>query len=164
MKSSIVFPCAVFLFVACTPPYRMVYSSGFSFARYDFLVVSKPDEKSSTPLYGLDIEFANMMTRYNMKVIGDKEYSSLTQEQKQQTLIARMSVIASSKKENLISISFDDSVSGKTVASITAKAKGDMFDASDRTKAFESVSNALLQALQRDKGLTVSDANPTKRK
>lgn len=164
MKSSLIFPCALLLVAGCTPPYRMVYSSGFSFARYNFLVVSKPDEKSSTTLYGLDIEFANMMTRYNMKVIGDKEYQSLTSEQKQQTLIARMSVIASSKKENLISISFDDSVSGKTVASITAKAKGDMFDASDRTKAFESVSDALLQAMQRDKGLTVSDTGPSKSK
>ena len=163
MRTSLVLPVFVILLASCTPPYRMVYSSGFSFARYNFLVVSKPDEKTSTTLYGLDIEFANMMNRYDMKVIGDKECQNLSPEQKNQTLIARMSVIASSKKENLISISFDDYISGRTVASITAKAKGDMFDASDRTKAFESVSDALLQAIQRDKGLTVTDAKPTKK-
>ena len=131
--TSLILP-GVLLVVGCAaPPYRLVYSGGFSFARYDLIVIYKPDEKSSTSLYGMDIELANMLTRYNMKIIGDKEYQSLPQEQKLKTLIARMSLIASSAKVNLISISFDDAVSGKTVASVTAKAKGDMFDVSDRT-------------------------------
>ena len=147
----------VFL-VACSDPYRLVYSNGFSFSNYDFLVISKPDPTvTATSLYGMDIEFANMMSRYNMKVVGDKEFQTLTPEQKQRTLFARMSMTSSSKKDNLISVSFDDAISGKTVASVTGRAKGDMFDASDRTKAFESVSNAIVQAMERDKGLRVQD-------
>lgn len=146
-----------------TPPYRLVYSSGFTFARYDFIVVAKPDNATtSSSLYGFDIEFANLMARYNMKIVGDKEFETLTPAEKRQTLLARMSLIATNKKKNLISISFDDGVSGKTVASVTAEAKGNMFDTSDRTKAFEAVTDALLQALEHDKGLSVSDANASK--
>lgn len=126
--------------------------------------MGKPEEKTAPSLYGMDIELANMLTRYNMKIIGDKEYQTLTPSQKDRTLLARMSLVATSKKENLISISFDDAVSGKTVASVTAKAKGDMFDVSDRTKAMESVSDALIQALQRDKGLSVMDSKATRAK
>lgn len=160
MKKGLIAIPVIILATGCgEPAYRLVYSSGFTFSRYDLIIMSRSDsEKTSTSLYGLDIELANMLTRYNMKIIGDKEYQVLPQEQKQKTLLARMSMIASSAKMNLISISFDDAISGKTVASVTAKAKGNMFDVADRTKAMESVSDALLQALQRDKGLLITDS------
>jgi hypothetical protein len=92
-----------------------------------------------------------------MKILGDKEFQALPQEKKNQTLWARMALTASNKEDNLITISFDDAVSGKTVASLTARAKGDMFDASDRTRAVENVGAALIQALERDKGLKISN-------
>jgi len=154
---------AILILSGCVAPYRIVYSSDFSFARYDFIVVQKPDSaNTSTSLYGLDIEFANMVARYNMKVIGDKDYKALTVEQQGQTLFARLSMISNNRKDNLISISFDDAASGKTVASVTSRARGDMFDTADRTKALEAVSDALLQALRQDKGLSIKDATATK--
>ncbi len=119
--------------------------------------------RHDTALYGMDVELANLMSRYDMKIIGDKEYETLAQDQKQQTLFARMSLISSDKNDNLISIAFDDGVSGKTVASLTSRARGDMFDSSDRTRAFERVSNELLEAIKRDKGLSVTDTKAKKR-
>ena len=149
---------AVLLVSGCSETYRLVYSNGFSFRNYDYIVVSKPDASSTaTSLYGMDIEFANMMSRYNMNIIGDKEYAGISSAKQARTLVARLSLISTGSKANLISVSLDDAPSGKTVASITAKAKGDMFSQKDRTKALEAVSHALIRSLEQDKGLTVSD-------
>ncbi len=151
--------CAVLILgCAAGQAYRVVYSPGFSFARYNYLVVAKPGEKTSASLYGMDVEFANLMERYNWNVIGDKEYQGLTTDQQRQTLIARMAMISSSEEENLLTVSFDDAVTGKTVATVTTEAEGDMFDPGDRTQAFESLSKAIVQTLERDKGLKVTEA------
>ena len=134
----------------------MVYSSGFSFANYDYVVIAKPHgEDTDTSLYGMDVEFSNLMSRFNMRVIGDKEYETLSSEVKQRTLDARMSVTASTNRI-VLAISFDDSVSGRTVASITTNTSGYIFDPDDRVDAFESASETLIKAIEKDKGLRIS--------
>jgi len=142
--------------VSCTPPQAMVYSAGFSFSKYDFLVFGKPESGQTTALYGLDVEVANMMARYNMTVIGDKEYPAMKPEEKAKTLFVRFAISTFNKKENLITISFDDAITGKTVANLTSQAKGNLFNPSDRTKALELVSKPLSEALTNEKGLKVS--------
>lgn len=132
-----------------------MYAHGFTFANYDFIVVSKPSSDSSTPLYGMDVEFGNLMASLNMKVIGDKEFGKLSQADKIKTLFARLSLSASSDR-NLLSVSFDDAESGKTVCSISQVAKGDMLDEDERTKALDSVTRVIARAVQRDKGLTIA--------
>ncbi len=142
---------------ACATPNRMVYSSGFSFGNYDYVVISKPDsEKTSTTLYGMDVEFANLLSKYNMHVIGDKELTMLSPETQKRTLITRLSVTASSNRI-VLSVSFDDAITGKTVSSITAAEKGDIFDDDDRGIALESVSKTLIKALKKDKDLQITD-------
>lgn len=129
----------IVLVAACGPRYRLVYSSGFSFAKYDFMVVAKPEVGStSTPLLGMDIEFGNLMARHNMKIIGDKELERLPEKDQSRTLLARLALITSPER-NLISVSFDDAVSGRTVASISQVAK-----------------DVVIQAIQKDKGLTIA--------
>ena len=104
----------------------------------------------------MDVEFSNLMSRYNMKVIGNKEYEKLSPEMQKRTLDARMSVTASPKRI-LFAVSFDDAVTGRTGASITAFTKGNVFNVDDRTKAFEGVSETIMKALQQDKGLRITD-------
>jgi hypothetical protein len=133
----------------------LVYSSGFSFANYDYVVVDKLDGRGSTSLYGMDVEFANMLSRYNMKVIGNKEYGTLPLEVQKRTLNARMSVSASNKRI-LLSVSFDDAVTGRTGSSITTYGHGDIFNANARMGAFEAASSTIILALQRDKGLQIA--------
>ncbi|HVY22755.1 MAG TPA: hypothetical protein VG962_05330 [Steroidobacteraceae bacterium] len=141
----------------CTTPTLLAYSSGFSFANYDYIVVGKPDGRdTNTSLYGMDIEFANLMSRYNMKVIGNKEYDKLSSDVQKRTLNARMSVEASNKRI-LLSVSFDDAVTGRTGASITTNTKGNIFNADARSKAFESASKTIIKALQRDKDLQITE-------
>ncbi len=138
------------------PPSRLVYSAGFSFANYDYVVISKPDpHETSTALYGMDIDFANLLSRYNMRVIGDKEYETLPEDKKRRTLNVRLALIATEKR-SLLSVSFDDAVSGKTGSSITTQAKGDIFNLEDRTRAFEAASETIIRALEKDKSLVVS--------
>jgi len=142
---------------ACATPNRLVYSSGFSFANYDFVVIGKPDGTStSTTLYGMDVEFANLMSRYNFKVIGEKQLIDMPLEQQKRTLFARISM-AAAQKRIVFSVSFDDSVTGKTGSSITTYTKGDIFDTKYRDRAFESASVTIIRALQSDKGLIVVD-------
>ena len=133
----------------------LVYSSGFSFANYDYVVVDKPDGRdTSTSLYGMDVEFANLLSRYNMKVIGSKEYEKLPLKDQKRTLDARMSVNAS-KNRILFAVSFDDAVTLRTGSSISTYTHGDIFKANDRVKAFDSASQLIIRAI-RDKGLEIS--------
>jgi hypothetical protein len=142
---------------ACATPNRLVYSSGFSFANYDFVVIGKPDgNATSTTLYGMDVEFANLLSRYNFKVIGDKQLIDMPLEQRKRTLFARVSM-AAAQKRIVFSVSFDDSVTGKTGSSITTYTKGDIFETKYRDRAFESASVTIIRALQADKGLIVMD-------
>lgn len=134
----------------------MVYSSGFSFANYDYVVIGKSEGgNTNTTLYGMDVEFANLMSRFNMRVIGDKEYGTLSPEVQKRTLNARMSVNATGNRI-VLSISFDDAVSGRTGASITNHTDGDIFDVDDRVVAFESASETMIMAIEKDKGLKIS--------
>ena len=142
--------------VSCTPPQTSVYSAGFSFSKYDFCVFEKPGTGTTTALFGLDVEVANLMARYNMTIIGDKEQPGQKAEDKARTLFVRFALQTfNGGKGNLITISFDDAVSGKTVASITSQAKGSLFEPKNRTKALEAVSLPLSDALTREKGLTI---------
>ena len=159
MNRNILLPTAaltlVLASVGCTPPTSMVYSAGFSFSKYDFLVFSKPSGGQTTALYGMDVEVANLMARYNMKIVGDREFTTLSQADKDKTLIVRFAISTFNKSENLITISFDDAISGKTVANLTTQAKGNLFKPADRTNALEIVSKPLTEALSNEKGLQV---------
>jgi len=142
--------------VSCAVPSTLVYSSGFSFANYDYVVISKPDgANSTTALYGMDVEFANLMSRYDMKVVGDKELAQMPASTQRRALYARMSLSASNKRI-LLAVSFDDVVTGKTGSSITTYTKGNLFNVDARTKAFEAASDLIVQALQKDKGLLIT--------
>ena len=144
-------------FAGCATPNRLVYSSGFSFANYDYVVIAKSDGKDlTTSLYGMDVDFANLVSRYGMKVIGDKEYQKLPPDMQQRTLNARISITAGNKRI-ILAVSFDDSTTGRPGSSITAFTKGDIFDLDDRTEAFETASITLVKALRQDKRLQVTD-------
>ncbi len=142
--------------VACASPNRVVYSSGFSFSNYDYVVVGKPDGQGSTTLYGMDVEFANLLSKYNMNIIGDKEFESMSPENKKRSLYARMSLSASDAYI-VLTVSFDDAVTGRIGSSVTGSAKGNLFDGDDRGKAFESVASTVIKALQKDRGLKIID-------
>ena len=148
---------ALMAFVGCATPNRIVYSSGFSFANYDFIMITKPDPQSTTTaLYGMDVEVANLMSGYNIRVVGDKEYEKLPNETQKRTLIARIAMTTGGKKI-MLTASFDDAVSGKTGASITTYTDGDIFDPKARTEVFEKASETIVKALQQDKGLVITN-------
>jgi len=157
MKKFIIGFMLTCVLTGCATPNRIVYSSGFSFANYDYVVIAKPDSRDSvTALYGMDVEFANLISRYNMKVVGDKELGMLSPDFQKRALFARISITAS-KNRILLSVSFDDAITGRTGASITTLKRGNIFDVDDRTKVFEAASETIIRALQQDKGLKIRD-------
>ncbi len=147
----------ILVMASCSSPSQLVYSSGFSFANFDYVVVAKPDSgATTTSLYGMDVEFANSMTRNNMKVIGDKECEALPPERKARALHARIAITAS-RRFIILTIAFDEVVTGKTVASVTSKTKGDLLDPDERAQAFEWAAERLVLALENDRGTRVVD-------
>jgi hypothetical protein len=102
------------------------------------------------------------MSRYNMKVVGDKEFEKLSPEIQKRTLFARMSMSAVSKRIQF-SVSFDDAVTGRTGSSITTYTKGNIFDGKVRTEVFEDASETIVSALEKDKGLQISEHDVVKR-
>jgi len=140
---------------SCSQPSVLVYSAGFSFSKYDFLVFAKPIDGQTTALYGMDVEIANLMARYNMKIIGDKELPNLSLDAKAKTLFVRGAISTFNKTKNVITISFDDAITGKTVANVTASSAGNLYKPNDRNNALEAVTQPLIEALSREKGLAV---------
>ncbi|MGQ0618949.1 MAG: hypothetical protein ACT4QA_03365 [Panacagrimonas sp.] len=156
MKKLVLLSIAAAALSACAAPHRLVYSNGFSFADYDYLIVAKPESATAnSSLYGVDVEFANLMASYNLKVIGEKELASLAPAAQHRTLMARVGV-SSNEELILMSVSFDDVITGRTQASMTSREKGDIFDEDDREDAFDSLTKTLVKALVQDKGLAVS--------
>jgi hypothetical protein len=148
----------VALISACGDSNRVIYSNGFSFANYDYVIVDKPDgAHTSTQLYGMDVEFGNLISRYNMRVLGNQEFLSLPDDQRKRVLNARMSITSTNDKHITMSVSFDDAVSGQAVASITTDDEGELFKSKDREKVMASLSKTLTEALEKEKGLTVTD-------
>lgn len=144
---------AVCLLAAChhLPPPRLVYSSGFTFANYDYVVVAKPDAgHQSAVLYGMDIDLANLLGRYNMKVVGDKELATMPASAQQRALVARFAMAADGRI-NTVTVSFDDERSNRTVASATAMVKGDIYNTEDRSRIFEALASVIVKALVHDK-------------
>lgn len=161
MKS--IFPLifsALFLF-ACASNETVVYSNGFSFANYDYVVIERD---TNSAIYGMDLEFGNMIGAYNMAVVGSKEIENLPYEAKKRTLGVQLSVSGSSERI-MLGISFQDFITGRTVATIGSTEKGDLFDRDDRTEIFDLVTGTVVAAIKRDKQLNVEngrnlDRNP----
>jgi hypothetical protein len=73
-----------------------------------------------------------------------------------------MSVSASNKRI-LLAVSFDDAVTGRTGSSITTYTKGNIFKSDTRENAFQSASDTIISALQRDKGLKITQEKTASR-
>ncbi len=157
VKGLIGFAVTALLLTGCANPSRMVYSSDFSFDNYDYVFMEKPYSTNAvTSLYGMDIEMLDILDSYKLKIIGNKEYETLSDSVKDRTLSSRMSLGATAEKI-VMNISFDDAVTGKTGVSITNYNDGDIFDASDRRKVFEGLVETLSKAIEIDKGLITQE-------
>jgi len=141
---------------ACGTHERMIYSADFSFASYQFIVVSKPGDAnnhSSAFLYSLDMEIGNVLSQYGLRVVGDKEAQEFTAEQKAKTLILRGAMDTFEDKRAALSVSFDDYVTGRTMANMTSSTDGNIFNHDDRMKMFEKFTRGLRKSLTEEKGL-----------
>ncbi|MEX1670078.1 hypothetical protein AB4876_14245 [Zhongshania guokunii] len=149
---------ALFLF-ACASNETVVYSNGFSFGNYDYVVIERD---TNSAIYGMDLEFGNMIGAYNMAVVGSKEIENLPYTAKKRTLGVQLSVSGSDERI-MLGISFQDFITGRTVATIGSTEKGDLFDRDDRKDIFELVSNTVVAAIKRDKQLNVQNGRSLER-
>jgi hypothetical protein len=136
----------------CSSTANLAYTAGFSFANVDAVAIASPANGSDSALYGLDILLHNALVRCHLQVLGEKDLEALPSEARARALVARLGLVTNGKRR-LISLAFDGAASGKTVASLTVEARGDMLDAGDRADAFEPIEEALVDAVERDKGV-----------
>jgi hypothetical protein len=153
MKTIFPLIVSVFFLFACASNETVVYSNGFTFANYDFVVIERD---TNSAIYGMDLEFGNMIGAYNMAVVGSKEVENLPYQEKKRTLGVQLSVSGSSERI-MLGISFQDFITGRTVATIGSTEKGDLFDRDDRTEIFDLVTGTVVAAIKRDKLLNVQD-------
>ena len=146
MKSVFLIMLSVLL-LACAGNETVVYSNGFSFANYKYVVIDRDDNSAA---YGLDIQFGNAIADYHLAVVGSKEYDNLPYAQKKQVLGARVSVSGDSDRI-VMGIAFQDYLSGRTVASMGTSEKGDLFDKGDREDVFMIVFRSIALAINADR-------------
>jgi hypothetical protein len=141
----------------CSAETRLASAGGFSFADYGSVVIAKPDAHSThASHYGLEVELANRLARYGLDALGEKSFADLSPEAQRRVLFLRMHVTGSDGKI-IISASFDEAVTGRTVCSLTASDEGDVLDVADQREVFQSLSDEVIEKLARDKGLEVTD-------
>ena len=140
----------------CASQDTVVYSDGFSFANYDYIIVKQGNHSG---VYGMDLQLANLVGRHNMHVLGDKEYENLPYDGKKRTLGAQLSV-EGDEDRILLGLSLQDFLSGRTVATVGIAEKADLFDKADRDSAFQDLAEAVVGAIQRDRQLQTGVRNP----
>lgn len=146
MKSVFLIMLSVLL-LACAGNETVVYSNGFSFANYKYVVIDRDDNSAA---HGLDIRFGNAISDYHLAVVGSKEYDNLPYAQKKQVLGARVSVSGDSDRI-VMGVAFQDYLSGRTVASMGTTEKGDLFDKGDREDVFLIVFRSIAIAINSDR-------------
>ena len=140
----------------CSSPPRLTTSSGFSFAQVDTVAVAKATAADEAALYGLDIQLGNLLSHCQLHVVGEKDLEALAPEARARALVARLSLVTSDERR-LLSLAFDGAASHKTLASLTVVVRGDLLDARDRRDAFEPLAEAVIAAVERDKGVEIED-------
>lgn len=146
MKSVFILVVTVFL-IACAGNETVVYSNGFSFAKYDYVVIERDDKSAA---YGLDVKFGNVISDYHLAVMGSKEYDNLPYAQKKRVLGARVSMSGDSDRI-VMGVAFQDYLSGRTVASMGTTERGDLYDKGDREKVFLIVFRSIAVAINEDR-------------
>jgi hypothetical protein len=155
MKSVFILVVTVFL-IACAGNETVVYSNGFSFAKYDYVVIERDDNSAA---YGLDVKFGNVISDYHLAVMGSKEYDNLLYAQKKRVLGARVSMSGDSDRI-VMGVAFQDYITGRTVANMGSSEKGDLFDKGDREDVFLLVMRSVATAINADRQQALTAGAP----
>ncbi len=140
----------------------LVYSSGFSFLEVRIRDRRKAGQSGYEPR-AVRAGCRVIESPYSIQHEGNRRQGIQrpVDDDRSKTLLARMALSAS-KKKLVITVSFDDMVTGRTGASVTTYADGDLFDAGSRTSVFNDAAGELVKAVQHDQGLKISDSNDKK--
>ncbi|GAB3375969.1 hypothetical protein NCG89_03990 [Spongiibacter taiwanensis] len=138
--------------VGCANQENLVYSPGFSFADYQFIVLEKG---KSSGVFGFDLQLANTFTENQFQVLGDKEVANLPYEDKKQTLGALLTVDGDDDSI-LLGISLQNFISGRTVATIGLAEDGKLTKKKERDRAYQQLAEALSEAIRKDRATVVT--------
>jgi hypothetical protein len=101
---------------SCTTSKSFVSNSA-NLGKYNYATITNVmDYGGSATLMNIEVEIYDALTLTRLKVIGDNEINSLTENQKEELLLVRFSA-SQSDEESVVSINFTDYKTGKPIAS-----------------------------------------------
>ena len=140
------------LFTACSSS-QSIHTSSFNFVDYEYVYMANPPEKTSS-FYGLDIKVANLLREHSIKAIGDKEFKTLSDNEKNRTLLMDIDIKSSDDRENIIvTLTLDDDATGKTEIAIISYTQGDIFKMRDGNKAAKNLLHQLQRTIFKNTGI-----------
>lgn len=137
----------ILLLTACANQKSVEYSPEFSFANYSYVVLERG---KSSGVYGLDLKLIAAFANNQLPVVGDKEVSNLPYADQKRTLSVQLNVDGNDERV-LLGLSLQNFLNGRTIATIGLAAKGDLFDKTDRNKAFAQLLEELTIAIRKDR-------------
>ncbi|AKH69084.1 hypothetical protein IMCC21906_01406 [Spongiibacter sp. IMCC21906] len=135
------------LLAACASRESIEYSPGFSFADYRYVVIERG---KNSGVYGLDLKLVDAFNSNQLQVVGDKEVRNLPYADQKRTLGAQLSVDGNDDRV-LLGLSLQNFLTGRVIATIGWADDGDLFDKSDRNKAFAKLLEELSAAIRKDR-------------
>lgn len=133
----------------------MIVTPEFSFTQYDTVAFARPDNQQTIPLYGIDLELGNALTKKGFKVIGEKELSSAPDAVKQKTLLVQMH-LSTTTRRSIVSATFSSAATGKSELSVMDIIKGDLSDGSDLSDVTRTLFRAIERTMNADARQSIS--------
>ena len=123
LKSYLIILLSVFAFSSCSTDKTMI-AKGVNFNKYEYASLVQTRNSFGT-VNDIEIEHGiyDAIESTRLQMVGDRRINDLSPEQKEKLVLAKYSA-TSNENESVLSVSFEDYMTGKTVASCRASSKG----------------------------------------
>ena len=142
LKTYLIVLLSVMAFSSCSTDKTMI-AKGVNLNKYEYasLVQTKNGFGTTTDIE-IEPGIYDAIESTRLQMIGDRRVQELTGDQKGKLVLAKYSAI-SNEKESVLSISFEDYMTGKTVASCRASSKGAWTRQKDVDRAIRKLSDRI---------------------
>lgn len=142
LKTYLIILLGCFILSSCSTDKTMI-AKGVNLNKYEYasLVQTKNGFGTTTDIE-IEPGIYDAIESTRLQMIGDRRVQELTGDQKGKLVLAKYSAI-SNEKESVLSISFEDYMTGKTVASCRASSKGAWTRQKDVDRAIRKLSDRI---------------------
>ena len=144
LKTYLIILLGFFAFISCSTDKTMI-AKGVNLNKYEYASIVKGQTIHGTET---DIEIApgiyDAIESTRLKMIGDHRVNELAEVQKEKLVLVKYAA-TSSQDESVLSVSFEDYMTGKTVASCRSSNKGAWTRQKDVDKAIRKLARRIMK-------------------